>query len=147
MKKPFRIAVDFDGTIFKHRFPEVGAPVPGAFEWLQRLKEAGATLILYTMRSDEKMVMAGDEAVRQDNEKPFLSIAVECCQNYGVDFDHILMDPSQYGWTLSNKTYADVYVDDAAFGCPLMDDGGGRMMVDWARVGPELLEAVLARAS
>ena len=46
------IAVDFDGTIVDHVFPEIGAAVPGAFKWLKRFKEAGATLILWTMRSD-----------------------------------------------------------------------------------------------
>ncbi len=46
------IAVDFDGTIVDHQFPEIGKAVPGAFDWLKRFKEAGATLILWTMRSD-----------------------------------------------------------------------------------------------
>ena len=46
------IAIDFDGTIVDHRFPEIGKPVPGAFEWMKKFKEAGAKLILWTMRSD-----------------------------------------------------------------------------------------------
>ena len=45
------IAVDFDGTTVTHTYPEMGEPVPGAVEWLQRFQDAGAKLILWTMRS------------------------------------------------------------------------------------------------
>ena len=40
------IAVDFDGTIVDHRFPDIGATVPEAFKWLKAYKERGAKLIL-----------------------------------------------------------------------------------------------------
>ena len=46
------ICIDFDGTIADHRFPEIGPPVPGALEWMAKFQEAGARLILFTMRSD-----------------------------------------------------------------------------------------------
>jgi len=46
------ICIDFDGTIVEHRFPDVGSPVPGALEWMIEFQEAGAKLILFTMRSD-----------------------------------------------------------------------------------------------
>jgi len=60
MKVPFMyICIDFDGTIVDHRFPEIGPPVPGAVEWMLRFQEAGAKLILFTMRSDGGRSSAG----------------------------------------------------------------------------------------
>ena len=40
------IAVDFDGTIVTHRYPEIGTVIDGAFETLKDLKRNGFTLIL-----------------------------------------------------------------------------------------------------
>lgn len=117
------IAVDFDGTIVDHRYPEIGRPVPGAFEWLQKFRENGATLILWTMRS-------GDT----------LAEAAEFLAKHGVGFEHLNDHPQD--WTDSRKVYAHVYIDDAAFGCPLRENPrmGGRPFVDWGRVGPEVLK-------
>jgi len=44
------IAIDFDGTIVDHRYPDVGEPCPGSFEWMRKFQAAGAKLILWTMR-------------------------------------------------------------------------------------------------
>ena len=127
-----KIAVDFDGTIVDHVFPEIGSPVPGAIGWLRKFQREGATLFLYTMRSDGQD--AGD----------VLSQAVEYCRSQGVEFAGVNRDPSQDDWTSSPKCYAQVYIDDAAFGCPLKDNPrkGGRPYVDWDRVGPAVLALV-----
>ena len=50
-----RIAIDFDGTICKHTYPEVGEPVPGAMSWLRKWRQAGASLILWSVRSDKSL--------------------------------------------------------------------------------------------
>ncbi len=39
------IAVDFDGTIVEHEWPRIGPPMPGAFETLRDLQDAGYGLI------------------------------------------------------------------------------------------------------
>ena len=124
------IAVDFDGTIVDHRFPDIGSPVPGALEWLRAFKEAGATLILWTMRSDGQE--SGD----------VLTQAVEFCRSNGVEFDFANEHPQD--WTTSPKAYAHVYIDDAAFGCPLRKNPrcGGRPFVDWDVVGPSVMEMI-----
>ena len=129
------IAVDFDGTIAEHKFPDIGQPVPGAFEWMKRFKEAGAKLILWTMRSD------GRTGTGKENGT-VLTDAVEFCRKRGIEFDGINENPSQKSWTCSPKAYAHVYIDDAAFGCPLIDskEMGARMMVDWSKVGPAIME-------
>lgn len=122
------IAIDFDGTIADHRYPGTGAEVPGAFRWMRELQAAGAKLILWTMRSDGR-------------DGPTLTQAVEFCRQNGVVFYGVNENPDQIDWTSSPKAYANIYVDDAAFGCPLRENprSGGRPFVDWDQVGPALL--------
>jgi hypothetical protein len=108
------IAVDFDGTIVEHEFPEIGRPVPGAFEWMKKWQQAGALLILWTMRSD------GRTGGGRENG-PVLTEAVEFCRKNGVEFHAVNANPSQAVWTSSPKVYAHIYVDDAAAGCPLRE--------------------------
>lgn len=126
------IAVDFDGTIADHVFPEIGVAVPGAFFWLELFQQAGAKLILWTMRSDS------------DNAGPVLSQAVEFCHRNGIDFWAVNGNPEQSSWSSSPKAYAHIYIDDAAFGCPLLENprAGGRPYVDWSKVGPAVLEMI-----
>lgn len=119
------IAIDFDGTIVEHKYPRVGDPVPGAIQWMRRFSELGAKLILYTMRSDDA-----------------LKDAVEHCHTYGVEFWGVNTNPEQARWTQSPKTYAHVYIDDAAFGCPLLETSD-RPIVDWGIVGPTIEKQLL----
>jgi len=131
------IAVDFDGTIAEHEFPEIGKPVPGAFRWMKAWRKAGAKLVLFTMRSDGR---TGEGKANG----PVLSEAVEFCREHGVEFWGVNRNPEQDEWTTSPKAYAQVYVDDAAFGCPLIPAKvkGGRPMVDWKVVGPAILKRI-----
>lgn len=129
------LAIDFDGTIVDHRFPEIGDAVPGAFDWLKAFQEAGAKLILWTMRSDD----------REDGGN-YLTDAIQFCRKNGVEFWAHNTNPEQNSWTESPKAYAHVYIDDAAFGCPLRNNPrlGGRPFVDWDTVGPVVM-AMLAK--
>jgi len=129
------IAVDFDGTIVDHAFPDIGVPVPGAFEWMKRWRELGADLVLWTVRSDG----------RADGTNP-LNQAVAFCARNGVEFWGINRNPEQYRWSASPKAYAHLYVDDTALGCPLLPEpvrAGGRPVVDWATVGPAVEAFIL----
>jgi len=125
------IAIDFDGTIFEHEYPEIGPEVPGAFEWMRKLQKAGAELILWTMRCDGP------------SDGDVLTRAVEACRERGIEFYGVNKNPRQ-GWSNSPKAYANVYVDDAAFGCPLIQNRkpAGRPYVDWSKVGPALAEMI-----
>lgn len=119
------IAVDFDGTMVEHRYPDIGADVPGAFEWCARLQsEAHARLILWTMRDGAE-----------------LEQAVEHSRARGVQWWGINANPQQRTWTTSPKVYAHLYIDDAAAGCPLVlpTVPGRRAFVDWSVVGPAAL--------
>ncbi len=122
------IAIDFDGTIVEHEFPKVGPLVPGAIEWMKRFQEAGAKLILWTMRSD------------RIDDGNYLSDAIALCRDNGIEFFGENRNPEQ-DWSDSPKAYAHVYIDDAAFGCPLQYHYTlqGRPFVDWDVVGPAVL--------
>ena len=49
------IAVDFDGTVVEHDFPEIGKAVPGALEGLKKLQSAGHRLVLWTCRGGRSL--------------------------------------------------------------------------------------------
>lgn len=123
------ICIDFDGTIVDHRFPEIGPPVPGALEWISKFQAAGARLILFTMRSDGGR--NGD----------VLTEAVSYLQDNGIQLYGINANPTQVHWTSSPKAYGQLYIDDAAFGCPLIElEGFQRPCVDWNVVGPGVMK-------
>jgi hydroxymethylpyrimidine pyrophosphatase-like HAD family hydrolase len=117
------ICVDFDGTIVDHRYPDIGPPAPGALECMKDLAANGAKLILFTMRSGETL----DQAVAY--------LAENGVTLYGVN-----TNPNQKHWTESPKVYGQVYIDDAAFGCPVTAvPGFHRPCVDWSIVREQLL--------
>lgn len=118
------IAVDFDGTIVAHAYPEIGRDNPNAIRVLTKLIEQGTKLILWTMRSGKE-----------------LQEAVDYCTQNGIVFWGINENPAQKEWTDSPKAYAPIYIDDAALGCPVIfDKGTNRNMVNWRDV-----EAILTR--
>ncbi len=128
------IAIDFDGTIVAHEFPDIGEEVPGAFKWMKAFKAAGCNLILWTMRSDGQ------------NSGDVLAEAVEYCRVRGIEFWGVNQNPEQ-DWSMSPKAYAHLYIDDAAFGCPLRENpkSGGRPFVDWDIVGPAVVAMIEPR--
>jgi len=119
------IAIDFDGTLCEHKFPDIGNEVPGAFAVLRELVAAGHRLILWTMRNDNK----------PDGECYVLAEAVEWCRARGVEFWSVNSNPEQASWSQSQKCYAHYYIDDAAIGCPLrLAFSTERPMADWAKI-------------
>jgi len=78
-----------------------------------------------------------------DESGPVLSDAVAFCNEANIDFYGVNANPDQH-WSKSPKAYAHVYIDDAAFGCPLRENprAGGRPFVDWDEVGPKVLQMI-----
>lgn len=109
-------AIDFDGTCTTHDYPLVGQDV-GAVPVLLDMVKNGWRLILYTMRSGAH-----------------LDAAVQWFQNNGIELWGVQTNPEQASWTQSPKCYAEVYIDDAALGCPLVVGEHRRPFVDWAKV-------------
>lgn len=128
--KNFYIAVDFDGTIAKHEFPDIGDPVPYAIEWLNLYQKYGAKLILWTVRSDN-----------QPNYGDVLTNAVQWSLKHDLLFDFINEHPEQ-DFSNSPKVHANIFIDDAAIGCPLIRELGKRPYVDWRHIGPAVLELI-----
>lgn len=118
------VCVDFDGTVVTHEYPEVGQEVPNAVKVLKALEQKGVRIILWTMRH-------GDE----------LQDAVRWYEDRGIELFGVNRNPEQGEWTDSPKAYAQLYIDDAAFGCPLRENPqiGGRPFVDWYVVEEVLL--------
>lgn len=123
MRSSTVIAVDFDGTIVEHKYPDIGNPAPYALSTLKELQQQGHKIILLTMRSGRE-----------------LQEAVEYCRKQGLEFWAVNENPEQKLWTDSAKVYAHIYIDDAAFGAPLRpaSEAGLRPVVDWEPIKKKL---------
>lgn len=134
--RPRIVAVDFDGTIVEHKYPNIGKPLPYAFETLKKLRENGVRVFLYTMRGHPDLERFPHLDLHTGKFIPHdtLQEAIDFCKENGLEFDGINESPEQF--STSTKQYAHVYIDDSALGCPLTILGS----VDWTRVIRLLLE-------
>ena len=96
-----KIAVDFDGTIVEHEYPEIGKEKLFAFQTLKELEKRGASIILWTFRAGKEL----DEAV-------------EFCRMNGLEFYAVNKNyPEEvFDETVSRKINADIYIDDMNIG-------------------------------
>jgi len=135
------ICIDFDGTCVTHEFPKIGKDI-GAVPILKKLIASGHNLILFTMRSDvENVESDGYEIHKQPGN--YLSDAVNWFKNNDIPLYGININPTQHTWTKSKKAYGQLYIDDAALGCPLIFNSkiSSRPFVDWVSAEEELRAA------
>ena len=97
------IAVDFDGTIVTHKYPEIGEEIPFATETLKTRIREGHKIILWSVR-----------------EGKMLDEAIEWCRRRGVEFyavnkDYPEEDVSKNMY-FSRKLKADYFIDDRNIG-------------------------------
>ena len=132
------IAIDFDGTCVTHDFPKVGKDI-GAVPILKMLVENGHQLVLFTMRSDIIKPKSKDYNIHAKGGK-YLTAAVNWFKKHDIPLYGINVNPAQKEWTHSPKAYAQLYIDDAALGCPLILDKtkSDRPFVCWHTVGQHL---------
>lgn len=137
--KSLYIAVDFDGTCVKHAFPKIGEDI-GAIPVLKKLVAAGHKIILCTMRShiDDNAEHAHNSLKGDKIENDTLQEAIDWFNENDIPLYGVNDNPSQHAWTGSPKIYANIYIDDAALGCPLCKDTKDNIFVDWARVELQL---------
>lgn len=91
-------AVDFDGTLCKNAWPDIGKANTPLIEFLKREKADGAELILWTMREGEA-----------------LEQALAWCAEHGLTFDAVNDNAESQKKLYGNnprKVYADRYIDD-----------------------------------
>lgn len=97
------IAVDFDGTIVSHAYPNIGKPIPFAIETLNKLQADGHQLILWSVREGE-----------------LLQEAVDYCQQKGLEFYAVNASfPEERQLSTADtprKIIADIYIDDRNLG-------------------------------
>lgn len=92
------IAVDFDGTLCRSAWPDIGEPNKPLIDALRKERDGGTKIILWTMREGEK-----------------LERAVEWCKENGLEFDAVNDNEDGQKMVYGNnprKVYADVYIDD-----------------------------------
>jgi hypothetical protein len=97
------IAVDFDGTIVRHRYPAIGEEMPFAIATLRRLQEEHHRLILWSVR-----------------EGKLLDEAVEWCRQHGIEFYAINKEYPEEDQArnehYSRKLKVDLFIDDRNLG-------------------------------
>lgn len=96
------IAVDFDGTIVTHNYPDIGKEIPFAIETLKMLIKDHHRLILWSVR-----------------EGDLLQEAVDWCKERGVEFWAVNKDyPEEKSDNnnYSRKIKADYFIDDRNIG-------------------------------
>ena len=97
------IAVDFDGTIVRHRYPDIGEEIPFAVNTLKMLIQDRHRLILWTVREGE-----------------LLDDAIEWCRERGIEFYAINRDFPEEDITrnenFTRKLKVDMWIDDRNVG-------------------------------
>jgi hydroxymethylpyrimidine pyrophosphatase-like HAD family hydrolase len=95
------IAVDFDGTVVEHKYPEIGKEMLFAFSTLKALQQKGHKLILWTIRTGT-----------------LLDEAVEHCRKNGVEFYAVNKNyPEEVlDERTSRKLNVDIFIDDRNVG-------------------------------
>ena len=97
------IAVDFDGTIVEHRYPQIGEEIPFAVETLKMLVQDRHKLILWSVREGE-----------------LLEEAVNWCKERGLEFYAVNRDypeeTVENNPHFSRKLKADIFIDDRNLG-------------------------------
>jgi len=87
------------------------------------------------MRSDKKDVRTNDYDIHGLSGN-YLSQAVDWFRQHDIPLIGINVNPRQGKWTNSPKAYAQLYIDDAALGIPLLVDKSvsKRPFVNWKEV-------------
>jgi hypothetical protein len=96
------IAIDFDGTIVEHRYPEIGKEIPFSVETLKMLQQDRHKIILWTVR-----------------EGHLLDEAVQWCKERGLEFYAVNRDypeETREDRGFSRKLKADMFIDDRNLG-------------------------------
>jgi hypothetical protein len=117
-RKP-TVIVDFDDTVARDAYPDIGEPCPGAREALSRLVDAGYDVVLYTCRMARNDGRPPGEA---DKHKRMIA---EWMEGNGIPYTRI-----EDG--LEGKPRADAYIDNKA-----IHYGGGE--ADWDSIAAYVL--------
>lgn len=97
------IAIDFDGTIVEHKYPEIGREIPFAIETLKKLQNDGHKLILWSCRTGS-----------------LLQEAIDYCKERGLEFYAANLDfpeeDVENNVNYSRKLKVEMFIDDRNLG-------------------------------
>lgn len=94
------IAVDFDGTLCKDAYPNIGEEKEEVINYIKFAKASGDKIILWTCRKGKQ-----------------LKQAVKWCKERGIEFDAVNKNLKEHIKKMkgdTRKVYADIYIDDKA---------------------------------
>ena len=126
------IAIDFDGTIVEHKYPEIGTEIPFAIDTFKMLINDRHRLILWSVR-----------------EGVLLEEAVEYCRKRGVEFYAVNKDYPEEKTTdrnFSRKLKVDMFIDDRNLG-GLPDWGTIYRMISERKSYTDILREEMAEQS
>jgi len=90
--KPKSLAIDFDGVIAENNFPEIGKMIEGTKESIDKLRDEGWRIIIYSAR-----ISSG-----QEEQYPLIE---QFLKDNDINYDLI---------AIGSKPIADIYIDDRA---------------------------------
>ena len=126
------IAVDFDGTIVTHEYPNIGKELPFAVETLRQLQRDGHKIILWSVR-----------------EGQLLEDAIEWCRARGLEFyasNKDYPEETRQDKHYSRKLKAELFIDDRNLG-GLPDWGTIYRMISHHRTWNDIIDDEVRRAS
>ena len=115
MKDSLLFAVDFDGTIAKPKYPDIGEELPGAVQTMKDLQAEGHKIIIWTCRCE-----------------PYISPMSKWLSDRGFVPDAVNSNLAFVPAFAFPKILADVYIDDLSF----------PPFTNWADVRKYFLEGV-----
>lgn len=99
--RPFRVVIDFDGTIVEYKYPEIGPLKKDAVRAITLLKESGCYIIITSCRANSTLYPS---LLQRANQLHLIQMFL--IEN-GIPFDEV--DDGTQG-----KIVADIYIDDHA---------------------------------
>ena len=117
------IALDFDGTCVRHKYPYVGDALPNCVEVLKKLTDAGHLICLDTMRD-----WINPSPIYPNNS--VMDDALKWFEFHKISVFSVQPHKHALSWTKSTKCHADISIDDRNLGVPLDEYGS----VDWFNV-------------
>lgn len=113
------IAVDFDGTLVKDKFPEIGEELPYAVDTVKYFIKCGHKIILHTSRTH--YIYNGHDALAE---------AEQWCKSKGIELYAVNDNPEcRKKYFEQTKVYADIYIDDHGIGVPTLKGN-----LDWLAI-------------
>ena len=97
------IAIDFDGTIVEHAYPDIGKPIPFAVETLLQMQKDGHKLILWTVRKGRLLQDAIDYCAQRE-------------LYFYAENENYRGENKELGEEVSRKLAVDMFIDDRNLG-------------------------------